>query len=127
MQGYFKSNPYRQQKLKVFGKERPTVDSLILNHNSPFKPMMVKGTQQLIQSGVMNHLRDTYEGNFIPAISDAEAMVLKAGQLILIFALTAISMIISFAIFLVECCWDFRRRRMEVKNGCKSKPSKKGT
>ena len=81
------SNPFHQQKLKVFGKERPKFDSLIFNHNSPLKPMFVQGTQQLIETGVMNYLRDTYEGNFIPVVSDAETMVLKSGQVVLMFAI----------------------------------------
>ena len=89
--------------------------------------MFVKGTQQLIQSGVMNHLRDTYEGNYIPSISDAEVMVLKTGQLILIFAITAISLMISFIIFLVECCWDLRRRRMKVQGDFNGNYFKKGS
>ena len=53
LKGYFKSNPFRQQKLKVFAKERPKFDSLILNYNSPLKPMFLKGTIQLIQTGVV--------------------------------------------------------------------------
>jgi hypothetical protein len=52
LKGYFKSNPFRQQKLKIFAKERPKFDSLILNYNSPLKPMFLKGTIQLIQTGI---------------------------------------------------------------------------
>jgi len=52
LKGYFKSNPFRQQKLKIFAKERSKFDSLILNYNSLLKPMFLKGTIQLIQTGL---------------------------------------------------------------------------
>ena len=35
LKGYFKVNPFRQQKLKIFAKEAATFDCLILNYNSP--------------------------------------------------------------------------------------------
>ena len=105
------SNPFHQQKLKVFGKERPKFDSLIFNHNSPLKPMFVRGTQHLIQTGVMNYLRDTYEGTFIPDVSDAETMVLKSGQVILIFAIFFVAFFVSFSIFIFEYGWYLKKTR----------------
>ncbi len=61
-------------------------------------------------SGVLNHLRDEFEGDFIPAVTDAETMVLRAGQVLLIFVITVAAMAISFVIFVTEFFWDFRKK-----------------
>jgi hypothetical protein len=41
----------------MFAKEKAVFDCLILNYNSPLKPMFMKGTVQLFQTGVMNYLK----------------------------------------------------------------------
>ena len=78
--------------------------------------MFVQGTQQLIETGVMNYLRDTYEGNFIPVVSDAETMVLKSGQVVLMFAIIFLAFFVSFSIFIVEYGWYLKKRRNPQKD-----------
>jgi hypothetical protein len=85
--------------------------SLIFNYNSPLKPMFMKGTLELFQTGVMNYLKDNFEGNFIPSISDPETMVLSAGQVLLIFAIISVSLFVSFLIFICECLWFINQQR----------------
>lgn len=40
LRGYFRENPFHQQELKVFGRERPTYSAVILNRNSPLKQVL---------------------------------------------------------------------------------------
>ena len=41
--GFFRENPTFNQNIKVFGKGRAEYSSLIVNRNSPLKPILQKG------------------------------------------------------------------------------------
>ena len=76
--------------------------------------MFMKGTLQLFETGVMNYLKDNFEGNFIPAITEAETMVLGAGQVLLVFAVISLALVVSFVIFIAECVYFVRLNRKIV-------------
>ena len=42
--GFFRENPTFNQNIKVFGKGRAEYSSLIVNRNSPLKPILQQGT-----------------------------------------------------------------------------------
>lgn len=106
LKSYLKSSPPGRQRLKVFGREAAaTFDCLVLSRNSPLKPMFTRGVLQLFQTGVMNYLVSTYEGNVAPAVQETEAVELNAGQVILVFIGITVALITSLAIFVAEICW----------------------
>ena len=50
LRGYFRENPFHQQELKVFGRQRPTYYAIILNRNSPLKQVMKNNIEVLNES-----------------------------------------------------------------------------
>lgn len=73
--------------------------------------MFLKGIVQLLQTGVLNYLKDNYEGDFIPSLFEAETMVLTAGQVLLTFIIIGAALLVSSAIFLFELCYSVMQKR----------------
>ena len=110
--GYFQANPFHVQDIKVFGKGRPEYFSLILPFNSPLKPILQKGTNTMIEGGTAGYLLKKWEGKGIPRNPASDAMVLSAGQVILVFM--AFLFTFGFAAF-VLCCEVCHKQLKSVK------------
>ena len=54
--GYLKSNPFHQQDLKTFARQKGTYYALIVPLNSPLKPILQKASNALLEAGTMDHL-----------------------------------------------------------------------
>ena len=89
LKGFFKANPFRQQKLKVFAKGRANYYALIVPHNSPLKPILQRACTILMENGMLDFLIGTWEGKDIPGNGVVEVMILTAGQIILVFFIIA--------------------------------------
>ena len=85
LMSYFNTNPFRQQKLKVFAKSQPKPQGLIVQLNSPLKPILQAAFNALTEAGIKDVLLKEWEGVSIPQNAEVDAMVLTNGQLILVF------------------------------------------
>ena len=66
LKGYFKSNPYRQQNLKIFARGKAEFSTLIVPINSPLKPILQAASNALTEAGSRDHLLRKWEGAEIP-------------------------------------------------------------
>ena len=85
LMSYFKTNPFHQQKLKVFARSRPQPQGIIVQHNSPLKPILQAAANALTEAGIRAALLKDWEGVSIPQNAEVETMVLTTGQVILVF------------------------------------------
>ena len=68
LNGYLKSNPFHQQKLKSITKDRrSTIEGLIFPLNSPVREVMRLASSRLFESGAVEYLVKKWEGEGIPA------------------------------------------------------------
>ena len=119
LKGYFKSNPFHQQKMKVFARGKVTREQLIVPFNSPLKPILQAASNSLIEAGVTDALLTEWEGKDIAQASGIETMILTPGQVISIFLL--IITIFGFSIFILGCEIGIKM----ILDSKKSKPMKK--
>ena len=82
---YFEANPFHQQRLKVFARSRPQPQGLIVQLNSPLKPILQAASNALTEAGIKDALLKEWEGASIPQNEEVETMVLTNGQVILSF------------------------------------------
>lgn len=101
LKSYFNSNPFHQQKLKVFAKAKPILTALIVPKNSPLKPILQSASNTLTQTGVADVLLKHWEGSSIAQTGQVDLSVLSPGQVVFIFVVMLIT--IGFSI-LVLCC-----------------------
>ena len=102
LKGFFQANPFRQQNLKVFAYGRAQYYALIVPFNSPLKPILQMASMKLTEAGTNDHLITAWEGKAIPQIGAVEAMVLSAGQVILVFFIVCAMFSVSFICFFGE-------------------------
>ena len=112
LHGYFKSNPFVSQKIKVFGEGKPQYYGYLLPTNSPLKPVLQKGTNILIETGGMDHLMNYWLGTGVPLNKDSEKMVLSAGQVFLVFGIMLLTIGTVCCILLCEV---FKKRVIDWK------------
>ena len=106
--GYFKTNPFVGQKIKVFGKGKAQYYSYILPFNSPLKPILQKGTNALIETGALDHLLKTWVGTGVPNNNDSEKMVLSTGQVLLVFGI----LLLTIGIVCIILVFEFLRKKL---------------
>ena len=56
LMSYFNTNPFHQQKLKVFAKSQPQPQGLIVQLNSPLKPILQAASNALTEAGIKDAL-----------------------------------------------------------------------
>ena len=119
LKGFFKSNPFHQQNLKVFAKGRAEFYSLIVPINSPLKPILQTASNSLTEAGARDYLLKQWEGTGIPQAGAVEVMVLTAGQVILVFFIVLGTFSMAWVAFFCELCHktikDFKMARAEKK------------
>ena len=117
LKGFFKSNPFHQQNLKVFAKGRAEFYSLIVPINSPLKPILQTASNSLTEAGARDYLLKQWEGTGIPQAGAVEVMVLTAGQVILVFFIVLGTFSMAWVAFFCELCHktikDFKKARAE--------------
>ncbi len=116
LKGYFQSNPFHHQNLKIFGKGKAKFYSIIVPFNSPLKPILQVATNTFIESGTMDFMLKAWEGKEIPQNSAAEIMILTVGQVILVFVIVFMTFSLSLVVFLCELCHkQIKERRLQIK------------
>ena len=67
LNGYLKSNPFHQQKLKTITKDRKsTIEWLIFPLNSPVREVMRLASSRLFENGAVEYLVRKWEGEGMP-------------------------------------------------------------
>ena len=116
---FFQTNPFHQQKLKVFAKSRPQPQGFIVQHNSPLKPILQAAANALTEAGIKDALLKEWEGSSIPQNAEDETMVLTTGQVILgflfILAFFGCSILILFCEINHKIVMDFIVARRVLK------------
>ena len=100
--GYFRSNPFVYQKIKVFDKKKGNYNGLIVPLNSPLKPILQKGAVNLIETGAVDHLLKSWVGRGLPVNKESDKMVLSAGQVFLVFGIMLLTIGTVCCILLCE-------------------------
>jgi hypothetical protein len=108
LKGFFKANPFWNQNLKLFGKEKPTLYSNILPKGSPLTPFFQQAMAKLVENGMREHTTTKWEGQDINTESATETMVLTTGQLVLVF----IIMSAAFGFVAIIFCFELIRKRI---------------
>ena len=99
---FFQTNPFHQQRLKVFARSRPQPQGFIVQHNSPLKPILQAAANALTEAGIKDALLKEWEGVSIPQNAEVETMVLTSGQVILVFLIILATFGCSLLILLCE-------------------------
>ena len=60
--GYFKANPFHQQDVKTFARQKGSYYALIIPINSPLKPILQKASNTLLEAGTMDYLMKLWIG-----------------------------------------------------------------
>ena len=102
LKSYFKNNPYHQQRLKVFAKSQPQPAGIIVELNSPLKPILRAASTALTEAGIKDVLIKEWEGASIPQNDEVETTVLTNGQVILVFLIILATFGCSILIFFCE-------------------------
>ena len=72
---YFKNSPYHQQKLKAFSRIPPQAGGIIVQLNSPLKPILQAAFNSLTEASIKDALLEEWEGSSIPQNDEVETMV----------------------------------------------------
>ena len=117
LRGFFRDNPFYQQRLKIFARQKPIFNAIIVNKNSPLKPMFDLGTRFLRENGVIEQMLKDWTGGEIQEVDGVEKMVLSPGQVILVYMVMGGAMCTSFMALVLEFCWSrtFSKRLTERK------------
>ena len=60
--GFLHNNPFHQQSLKVFAKEKAKYDALIFPLNSPFREVMKLASTRMFENSAVEYLIQKWEG-----------------------------------------------------------------
>ena len=94
--------------MKIFGRGRSSYYTLILTNNSPLAPVFSSSTRKLIENGVIDRINAKWvEKKKSAEITDLEStlIVLKPGQMILMYFLVLLMIISTFSVFILEHVW----------------------
>ena len=116
--GFFRENPTFNQNIKVFGKGRAEYSSLIVNRNSPLKPILQKGINQMIERGIEEQLLKQWQGTGVPVNNKIDTVVLGGGQVVLIYMIEGATILV--ALFILSC--EIYHKKNQV-NGRKERTS----
>jgi hypothetical protein len=103
LKGFFKSNPFNQPTIKVFGGSRSRFDCLELTKNSPLKPMFTNGMSKLLERGQYERLQLKWQGSGIQSAGAVDLMILSGGQVFLIFGELLCFTSLSLIFLAIEC------------------------
>ena len=115
LKSYFRKNPYHQQNLKVFAKSMVQPAGIVVNLNSPLRPILRAASTAMAEAGIKYALLEEWEGKSIPQNDVVETMVLTNGQVILVFVVILFffgcSMLILFCEINHKMFTDYKKAR----------------
>ena len=78
--GWLRANPFHQQRLKFFGRERPKYHALIFTKNSPLARVFNHGLLKMRELGSLYQVLDAWKGHKENKVESMPTMVLGPGQ-----------------------------------------------
>ena len=110
IKGWIRDNPVKGEKVKVFARGNPTFYTIILTNNSPIGRIFSSATRELNEKGVIDRIGANWlERKKTSVIADLEStlIILKPGQMILIYFLVLLMIIGTISVFMIEHIWRF--------------------
>ena len=108
IKGWIRNNPVKGDKVKIFARGKATFYTIILTNNSPIGKVFSTATRELIEKGAIDRISANWlERKKTSVIPDLEStlIVLKPGQMILMYFLVVLMIIASLTVFLLENLW----------------------
>ena len=108
IKGWIRENPIRGEKVLIFGRGRASYYTLITTNNSPLAPVFRSSTRAMIEKGVLDRINGKWiEKKKSSQVTDLEStlIVLKPGQMILIYFLVMLMVIVTVIVFILEQVW----------------------
>ena len=108
IKGWIRENPIQGEKVKIFGRGRASFYTLILTNNSPLGRVFSSATRELIERGVIDRINSNWlerKKSSVIADLDSTLIILKPGQMILVYFLIFLMIILTLALFLAEHLW----------------------
>ena len=123
IKGWIRENPIRGEKVLIGGRGRASYYTLITTNNSPLAPVFRASTRTMIEKGVLDRINSKWiETKKSAHITDLEStlIVLKPGQMILMYFLVMLMVIVTVIVFILEQVWkhlngDKIKRKVENK------------
>ena len=123
IKGWIRDNPIEGEKVKIFGRGRAGFYTLIVTNNSPLGRVFAFGTRQMIEMGILDRVAAYWlERKKTSIIADLEStlIILKPGQMIMIYFLVFLTIVVTLSVFVIEHIWkkiggDKVRRQIQTK------------
>ena len=110
IKGWVRENPVLGDKVKIFARGKAKYYTIILTNNSPVGPIFATATRNMIETGIIDRIGVSWlERKKSADIADLEStlIVLKPGQMILLYFLIFLMIVSVFTVFLIEHIWRF--------------------
>ena len=108
IKGWVRENPVLGDKVKIFARGKAQFYTIILTNNSPIGKVFSTATRELIEKGAIDRIGAFWlERKKSTVIADLEStlIILKPGQMILMYFLVFLMIIASLTVFLIENLW----------------------
>ena len=76
---HFKANPFWQQQVKTFAKDKAEYYNTIFPKNSPLVPLFQETQAGLMESGTLDYILISWLGRAIPVTTSSDLMILSGG------------------------------------------------
>ena len=80
LNGWLKANPFHNQRLKIFGRERPYFNVLVFTKNSPLTRIFHRGISKMNEHGSIDQLWENWFGVQMVKSEEVPTHVLGPGQ-----------------------------------------------
>ena len=108
IKGWIRVNPIDGEKVKIFGRGRASYYTLILTNNSPLAPVFSSLTRTMIEKGAIDRINAKWiERKRSAEVANLEStlIVLKPGQMILMYFLVLLMILLTLTVFILEQIW----------------------
>ena len=101
--GFFKTNPFYQQNVKLFGASKGNYYALMVNKGSPLKPILQKASNYLAEIGETGRIIDTWIGKRLPVFKiNDEVSDLNVGQTVFVFFVIGATVLLCLILLFFE-------------------------
>ena len=108
IKGWIRDNPIDGEKVQIFGRGRASYYTLILTNNSPLTPIFSSLTRTMIEKGAIDRINAKWiERKKSADVANLEStlIVLKPGQMILMYFLVLLMILLTLSVFILEHIW----------------------
>ena len=105
IRGWIREHPLAGDKVKIFGNGNKQFYTLILTNNSPMGPIFQFACREMIEKGVKERISTQWIGRkAVTQVADLEStlIVLKPGQVIMIYFLMFLTIVTTLSVFCLE-------------------------